>query len=299
MKWHVAGIADGVLAKTALGVALAFMALTVAPLLAGSGQDNPWCLALAATAEQEARATELLDKGELAAASGRFTEAEGLWQRALQILPGWPPAQERLAELPHRRAVFAAEQVARERRSRARLALVEWIYCFNAGQYQAAAELFQACLEVFPGDELARHHLQACRRMLAELKRGSLYVTSDPQGRTPLIVEGVNIGRHKVSVSSCGADASRELEVKPRTMSTVSFAITGGTIEVICRPAAQIFLDGSYLGTTPLRVTGLPVGDHTLQVRRDGLPPKTLSVNLRGDSVNRLKLELRTETKGE
>ncbi|BEQ13177.1 PEGA domain-containing protein [Desulfoferula mesophila] len=309
MKLFVAYIVKGLRAKVVIGVALAFVAIIVVPLLSGNIPATPRCLALAATADQETRAIELLDKGEFAASSGRFTEAAHFWNLALQIIPDWQPALGRLAQLPQRRACYDAEQAARARQSRARLAFVEGVNFFNAEDYQEAARLFQACLEVFPEDELVLHHLQACQNMLRELKEGSLQVKSDPRGQvyldgqlrgmTPIIIEGITIGRHLVSVSSCGASARRELDVKPRTLSTVSFFITGGTLEVTCQPAADIFFDGSYLGTTPLRVIGLPVGDHTLQAHRSGLASKTLSVSLRGDSVNFLKLKLGTGAKGE
>lgn len=297
------------LARAALGSALALAFLMAMPLAAALLPGADRGLARAADEKQRAEAMDLLDRGEFAAASGRFDQAQRLWRQALRARPGWAVAKRRLAELPARRAAFPAQRSARQRGARARLAFVEGVTRFNAGDYRAAARLFESCLLVYPADESTRRYLQVCRDMLAEQRVGSIFVVSHPPGRvsldgrprgdTPLTLNGVPIGRRLVSVSTCGCEAARELEVKPRTRTAVSFTVTGGELEVLCQPEAEVLFDGRYLGLTPLRVTGLPVGAHTLQLRRPGFSPRTMDLDLSGAAATELSLRLRPAGRGE
>jgi len=54
---------------------------------------------------------------------------------------------------------------------------------------------------------------------------------------------------------------------------------------------ADVFLDGTKMGVSPLNLAGIPAGDHRVEVRK-GERYSTISVELRPDDVRRLELAL-------
>jgi tetratricopeptide (TPR) repeat protein len=280
---------------TAIFIALALFLMAQIPNQAlGAAQ--------AAKTDSAKQAMEMLDKGELAAAAGRFEEAARLWRGALEIKPGWDRAEARLAGLEQRKKRFPAQMAALERSSRARLAYVEGVEKFNQGDYQAAAGLFAQCLEVYPGDELSSKNLALARAMQRDMGQGSLqvacrppgkvYVDGKPRGTTPLTLEQIPVGGHEVAVEAYGARAVKEIEIKPRTLSSVTLQLYGGCLEVTCQPQAEIWLDERSLGQSPFKMTGLPVGDHVLRASCPGYCEKKYQVRLEKGPVANLDINL-------
>jgi len=283
------------------------MFIALALLLMGQIPNQALCANLAGKVDSEKQALELLDKGELAAAGGHFEEAARYWRRALEIKPGWSKAKTRLAGLDQRKKCFPAQMAALERGSRARLAYVEGVAKFNQGDYQAAANLFAQCLEVYPGDQMASQNLALARAMRRDMKEGSLQVDCRPQGKvfldgkargnTPLTLERIPVGRHEVAVEAYGARAVKQIEVKPRTLSSVDLRLYGGCLEVTCQPQAEIWLDGRSLGQSPFKMTGLPVGDHVLRARCTGHCEKEYTLRLEKGQVAKLDIKLSPDSK--
>jgi len=286
-------------APRAVGVILA-IALTV--LLMGLAPKPALGADQAAKADSAKQAIEMLDQGELAAAAGRFEEAARLWRKALEIKPGWDKAEARLAGLAQRKKSFPAQMAALERGSQARLAYVEGVDKFNRGDYQAAAKLFAQCLEVYPGDQLASQNLNLARAMQRDMGEGSLWVACLPQGvifldgkargTTPLTLEQIPVGRHEVAVEAYGARAVKEIEIKPRTLTSVDLRLYGGCLEVTCQPQAEIWLDERSLVQSPFKMTGLPVGDHVLRASCPGYCEKKYKVRLEKGPVANLDIKL-------
>jgi tetratricopeptide (TPR) repeat protein len=253
------------------------------------------------------QAMVMLDKGELAAAAGRFDEAARCWRKALEIKPGWDKAKARLAGLDQRKKRFPAQMAALERGSRARLAYVEGVEKFNQGDYRASAMLFAQCLEVYPGDQPAARNMALARAMQRDMAEGSLqvdcrppgivYVDGKARGTTPLTLERIPVGGHEVAVEAFGARAVEQIEVKPRTLSSVDLRLYGGCLEVTCQPQAEIWLDERSLGQSPFKMTGLPVGDHVLRASCPGYCEKKYQVRLEKGPVANLDIKLIPSTK--
>ena len=296
-------VGEGTLRRTAVvRLALRLTFLGLAPLFVGLALC-PTRAAHAADAQgNTGQALEMLDKGELAAASGRFEEATRCWQKALELKPEWSKAQARLAELPSRQKRFPQEQADRERGVGARLAFVEGVQKFNEEDYQAAVDRFATCVEVHPQDQMAVRCLALARAMRRSMTLGSLqvdcrpggqvFLDGKPQGPTPLTLRQVPIGRHEVAVEAYGARGMKVVEIKPRTMTGVALALYGGVIEVTSQPQAEIWLDGNRLGMSPFRMTGLPVGDFSLRAQCPGFHEKRLTVHLEKGTAVELDIKL-------
>lgn len=264
----------------------------------------PWLptMALAAPAQDEQKAVDLLDKGEFAAAAGRFAQAQTLWNQALEVKPGWSTARRRLAELPQRRLRFPAEEAERARKSAARLDYVEAITAFNQGHYGRAAEILQGVAAVFPDDAQVRGILEQARDMAKGMGQGSLKVEcaqpaqvkldGRPVGTTPLKLEGVPVGVHRLEVEAFGGSEGKEIEIKPRTHSEVRLTVQGGAMLVKSSPGAQIFLDGRPMGQSPLELLNLALGPHSLEVRAPGYRTQAREVILRAREKPELEFTL-------
>ncbi len=133
---------------------------------------------------------------------------------------------------------------------------------------------------------------------------GHLLIHSDPtgaivtidgkaHGKTPATIRDLPLGAHIISIEHAGfetetrtvsltaTDPSRELTVALRTAhATKSAASTTGPIDVDSRPrGARVFVDGKFVGVTPLRVSDVAFGAHAVRIELSGY--KTLSTSVR------------------
>ncbi len=233
--------------------------------------------------------SDLLDRGEFAAASGRFDEAERLWRQALAQRPDWTTVKQRLAELPSRRVSFRPELEQQERRRQARLAMVQGVTDFNARRYGEARRNFQHFLEVFPDDAEALYYLDLAKAQGGGVGPGRLKVVCSPEaqvyldgrpvGRTPLILPAPP-GSHRVEVRAHGGAQSREVTMPAGGEAGVSFTLLGGFLAVNARPWAEVVLDGKPVGNTPLTLENLVLGPHQVKARRPGYPEQVQEVTL-------------------
>jgi tetratricopeptide (TPR) repeat protein len=111
-----------------------------------------------------------LDQGEIAFVARNYQKARAKWQQALELWPGHPSAEQRLAELEERKQRYEAKLERVRRRRQAKLELVEGVSRFNAQRFQGAAESFRGYLEVFPDSDKGRKYLELAEKWAA---RGS------------------------------------------------------------------------------------------------------------------------------
>ena len=122
---------------------------------------------------------------------------------------------------------------------------------------------------------------------------GALVVTSDPSGAsvvldgtaagtTPLNLTSVSAGDHTVTVSLAGyADQSATITVPAGGTSKNAYTLSPDILSVSSNPAgAAVTLDGTYAGTTPLSLTAVPAGAHTLVLTLSGYDPYTATVTV-------------------
>jgi hypothetical protein len=232
----------------------------------------------------------LLDRGEFAAAAGRFGEAQRLWRQVLQLRPGWSVVQRRLDELPQRQASFPFDISINEARRQARLAFVQGVTEFNAQRYDQALEQFHRLLAVFPQDQEGQNYLQLTLQQMDLVSGGSLSVLSLPVaevfldgqavGFTPLFLEWVQAGGHRVEVRGYGDSQAKDMLISGRSSAEVSFMLVGADLAVNSTPWAEVALDGVPMGRTPLTLENLVLGPHMVQVSRPGFQDQVQEVIL-------------------
>ncbi|KAF5424303.1 MAG: PEGA domain-containing protein [Candidatus Methanocomedens sp.] len=114
---------------------------------------------------------------------------------------------------------------------------------------------------------------------------GSIHVTSTPsgayidldgsyEGTTPKTFSGVPVGSHTIKVTASGyEDHQQEVTVTAGETASISVNLVKqtGSIYVTSIPSgADIYLDGSYEGTTPKTISKVSEGSHTIKVTAGG-----------------------------
>ena len=109
-------------------------------------------------------------------------------------------------------------------------------------------------------------------------------VNREPRGTTPLALSEIPYGSYTLRVSRPGyVSQVRELSVSSgRPVGAVSVGLTpaatgaasparaAGSVFVESRPVAQVFLDGEWVGTTPVLLSDVSAGVHEIRIQRDG-----------------------------
>lgn len=134
-----------------------------------------------------------------------------------------------------------------------------------------------------------------------------LFVSSEPAD-AQVFVDGISIGhtsrldvamlapgRYRLELRKEGfLPDTRTIELRGGDTTFVHVALTaisGGSIQIISSPAAEVFLDGAHSGTTPLTVPALP-GAHRVTLSRGGFEAETFEVLVRNYRVTRVEASL-------
>ena len=110
---------------------------------------------------------------------------------------------------------------------------------------------------------------------------GSLQIMSDPPGATvrldgivvgdtPLTIAKVTPGTRRLRISMSGfASVTRKVEIASGQEAAIQVAL-GGLLNISSIPGeAQVFIDGKYVGLTPLKTGRIPAGSHQLRLTRE------------------------------
>ena len=121
-----------------------------------------------------------------------------------------------------------------------------------------------------------------------------VYINNDNKGVTPLTVILIP-GNYTVNITKDGySDYTTTSTVNPDLISTVNPVLkkNTGTLSVSSSPAdAQIYLNGSYKGVTPLTLTISP-GSYSVKINKDGYKDYTSSTTVKTDTIVKLNATL-------
>ncbi len=123
-------------------------------------------------------------------------------------------------------------------------------------------------------------------RTAAETARGSVFVTTHPEGAvisidgrrrgvSPKIVSGLTVGRHRLDLTLEGYQAKTvyvTVKAKEINQQTVQMSGAFGLLAFNVTPTAKIYLDGAHLVDTPLvKPVSVPTGRHRLTIVNESL----------------------------
>ena len=136
-------------------------------------------------------------------------------------------------------------------------------------------------------------------------------VDGEPRGETPLPIRGLELGAHTVVVSAAGYPRWEQRVVLSADQPSLSLEIpldAGGgpgaaarrpvpaapsTLQVDSRPAgAQVWVDGTLVGATPLVLPAVAAGSHSVRIELPGYQPWVTSVAVGGGERTRVAASL-------
>jgi hypothetical protein len=130
---------------------------------------------------------------------------------------------------------------------------------------------------------VARLNLQAS----ADGAGGDVLIDGVPRGTIPNTFE-LSAGRHQIEVRKAGRKPFsdwvdlQEGELRTRDVSLESAEAPTGTLLVNSDSGGDVYVDGQRKDAAPAIISGLPAGDHVVEVRKDGFPPWRQTVTVAG-----------------
>lgn len=145
----------------------------------------------------------------------------------------------------------------------------------------AAALLFFGCRED-GGRETATLLVETSPRSGAEVVIGGI-----PYGPTPCTVRGIPAGKTYILVSLDGYKRQSKMIDVPETGEKrilVELEPLSGHLSIESEPVlAKVYLDGVYIGETPIRNYLVPVGEHTYELRKENYVTLTKTIVVKED----------------
>jgi PEGA domain len=124
----------------------------------------------------------------------------------------------------------------------------------------------------------------------------SVVINNAYKGMTPLNVSGLNPGTYNVTLSRFGyAKLSMPVTVQAGSISVVKAALVAltGSLFVNTTPAgAQLTLDSSATGISPATFSDITMGDHLLNVSKEGYVTQNIPVTITADQTKTVEVVL-------
>lgn len=154
------------------------------------------------------------------------------------------------------------------------------------------------------------------RQMVIDLqqavKKGALLVTSDQPGAdvyldgvrkdsTPALISDIPEGQHALEVKKDTLDWKQIVTVVGGQQQKVMAQLAPqgpatGSLRVVCPiPGAEVWIDGEMKGTVNSTISGVPVGEHIVEVRARGYAPQQVNVTIATGAQAVAKADLTTQ----
>jgi len=128
---------------------------------------------------------------------------------------------------------------------------------------------------------MAKLNLQAS----ADGAGGEVSIDGVPRGTIPNTFE-LTAGRHQIEIKKAGRKPFtdwvdlQEGELRTRDVSMETAEVPTGTLLVNSDAGGDVFVDGQRKDAAPAIISGLPAGDHVVEVKKDGFPSWRQTVNV-------------------
>lgn len=136
---------------------------------------------------------------------------------------------------------------------------------------------------------------------------GSFYITSEPSGAnvwidgnlkedvTPLLLENIPVGQRTIQLEKENLSDNKSFLLEPGEIKRINLILseaTGG-ISIISEPLdAHIGIKGNQFGKTPLTISDLPVGQHLIEVSKDGFSTKEKPITIEKNIISKINIKL-------
>ncbi len=115
----------------------------------------------------------------------------------------------------------------------------------------------------------------------------SVYLDGAYKGTTPYTITSVSAGSHTIKLTKTGyVDITKTVNVVSHGTTSVSETLTliptsTGSIKATSNPSgANIYLDGTFKGTTPTTLSNVPIGSHVIKITKSGYNEISKSVTV-------------------
>jgi len=136
---------------------------------------------------------------------------------------------------------------------------------------------------------------------------GSFYIISEPpganiwiddnliEGITPKMVENISAGSHKIFLQKDNYTAETIAELAPAAIQrvTLNLLTASGKIQILVKPyETEVFLDGKPQGSSPVLLSNIPAGNHTIRFLHDHYKTIEKKINLQANRTIKIEDEL-------
>jgi hypothetical protein len=103
-------------------------------------------------------------------------------------------------------------------------------------------------------------------------------------------------GRHTIEVANdtLGYRDRKTIDVRPGKVSTVTIDLPRGTVSLNATPWAEVWIDGTRIGETPLGNVAVPIGPHEIVFRHPQLGEKRHATTVTLTKATRVSVDMRT-----
>jgi hypothetical protein len=103
-----------------------------------------------------------------------------------------------------------------------------------------------------------------------------------------------NDGAHTLELvnESLGFRFRQTVQVRPGQMTTVNIAVPNGRVSINAAPWAEVWIDGTAAGQTPLANLSLPIGQHEIVFRHPQLGEQKQTVTVKAEGLTRVSAVL-------
>ena len=133
-------------------------------------------------------------------------------------------------------------------------------------------------MSLSPSLERAPRSARLSLQSSSDAAGGDVLIDGVPKGTIPNTFE-LSAGRHQIEVRKAGRKPFtdwvdlQEGELRTRDVSMESAEAPTGTLLVNSDAGGDVYVDGQRKDAAPAIISGLPAGDHVVEVRKDGFPP--------------------------
>lgn len=145
---------------------------------------------------------------------------------------------------------------------------------------------------------------ESAQKSAVEAGIGSLYIVSNPaganiyvddnlvEGTTPKMIEIISAGSHKILLKKDDLTAETTVDLKQSDIQriTLNLTLATGKVQILVKPfETEIYLDNNMVGKSPVTLTDIPAGHHTLRFQRAHY--KTIDKEIKIETNRTIKID--------